>query len=186
MTTPMPTFTDGQFVRQGQLNLLSAGINNLSLLLAGANQPRAYVPAVAANINATQAIANNVDQTVTWNTTSINNDGMWVNTATDHLTIGSTGVFLCWARVHFAANATASRAAHIMLNGTSIIANSVGVTSVNAVGAAADTIFTCMTAPLRLAAGSTLYLSVYQNSGGALNLLTTLSGTMFSAIRIGQ
>lgn len=182
----MPTFTDSAIVHQGQLNLLSAGINNLSLLAAGVVAPRAYIPAAAANINATQSIANATDQTVVWNAASPNNDGMWASGAADHLIVQSAGVFVGFARVHFASNGTGSRACHVMLNGTSIIANSVGVISVNAVGVSADTIFTCITPPMRLAAGAQLYLSVYQNSGGALNLLTTLSGTMLSAIRIGQ
>jgi hypothetical protein len=189
MTVPiagLPTFVTGAIVHQADLNLLSTAINNLSLLASGVVAPRSYIPAVAANINASQSIANNTDQTVTWNTSSVNNDTMWAAGAADHLTINSAGVFVLWARIHFAANATGHRAAHIMLNGTSIIANSVAVTALAATGTSADSIFTCISAPVRLPLGATVYLSVYQNSGGALNLLTALSGTMLSAIRIGQ
>ena len=185
VTTPMPTFATGAIVHQAQLNLLSAGVNNLSLILAGVPATRTYVPAAAANINASQSIPNAADTTVTWNTTSINNDSMWSSGAADHLLIQTAGVYVALARTHFTSNATGTRAAHILLNGTNIIANSVAVTAVNAVGVSADTIFTAMTPPMRLSVGAALYLSVYQNSGAGLNLLTSLSGTMLAAIRIG-
>lgn len=189
MTVPLaglPTFVAASMVRQANLNALSTGLNNLSLLASGLVVPRSYVPAVGVNTNANQSIANNVDQTVSWNAASVNNDVMWAVGAPDHLTIKSAGMFIFWARAHFVSNATGHRAAHIMVNGTSIIANSIGVTAVSAVGTSADTIFTCITQPTLLPAGATVYLSVYQNSGVALNLLTTLSGTMLAAIRIGQ
>jgi len=184
--TGLPTFTAGQFVRQGPLNQLSTGINNLSYLLTGVAATRAYIPAGTVSINASQSIANNTDQTVTWATAGVNNDVMWSAGSPDHLTVVTAGVYICWARTHFASNATGHRAAHLMINGTSIIANSLAVRAVPAVGTSADTIFTCITAPTRLPVGATIYLSVYQNSGGALNLLTALSGTMLAALRVGQ
>jgi hypothetical protein len=186
MTTPMPTFADGAFVHQASLNLLSAGVTNLSTLLNGVVPTRSYIPAVGAKLTSSQSVANATDQTVSWSSTSLSNDGMWVNTLPQQLTLQTGGVFIAWAQVHFTSNSTGTRACHIMLNGTSIIANSVAVTAVNAVGAAADNLFTCMSPPMRLAPGATLYLSVFQNSGVSLNLLTTLSGTTLSAIRIGN
>ena len=70
-------------------------------------------------------------------------------------------------------------------DGTNIIANSVAVTAVNTVGVSANTLFTVMTPPIRMGPGATIYLSVFQNSGGPLNLVTALSGTRLSAIRLG-
>jgi hypothetical protein len=186
MTTPMPTFVDATIVHQWQLNRLASGISNLSLLLNGVAPPRTYIPAVSANINASQSIPNAADTTVVWNTTGINNDAMWASALGSQLTLQTGGVYIARAQTHFAINATGTRACHIMLNGTNIIANSVAVTAVNAVGVSADTLFTAMTPPMRLAPGATLYLSVFQNSGGALNLITTLSGTSLSLIRIGN
>lgn len=190
MTAPvivpgMPTFTDGAIVHQASLNLLSTGINNLSLLLSGVVAPRSYVPAATASLNTTQSIANATDQTVSWNTAAVNNDTMWASGSPDHLTIVTAGVYVVAARAHFLANATGTRACHIMTNGTNIIANSVAVTAVNAVGVSADSIFTAVTPPMRLTVGTTLYFSVFQNSGGSLSLTNTLGGTMLSAIRIG-
>lgn len=182
----MPTFTTGAIVHQYQLNLLAAGITNLSLLLNGVPPTRSYIPAVAVNLTGSQSIPNNTDTTVTWAAAGVNNDTMWASGAADHLLIQTGGVYVAVARPHFASNPTGTRACHIMLNGTSIIANSVAVAASNAVGVSADTIFTAMTPPMRLAPGATLYLSVFQNSGGALNLLTSLSGTMLSAIRMGN
>jgi hypothetical protein len=184
--TGMPTFTDGQFVRQAPLNTLSTGINNLSYLLAGAAATRSYIPAAAVKITSSQSIANSVDQTVTWNTAGVNNDVMWSSAAPDHLTVVTGGVYVCMAQVHFAANGTGHRAAHIMTNGTSIIANSIAVTAMAAVGTSADTLFLCISPPTRLAVGAQIFLSVYQNSGAALNVLTTLACTALGAIRVGQ
>lgn len=191
MTSPivvpgMPTFVTASMVHQAQLNLLSTGINNLSLLLTGAVAPRSYIPAATASINTTQSIANNADQTVTWNVAGVNNDVGWASSAPDHLTVKSPGVYIAWAQAHFTSNGTGHRALHVMQNGTSIIANSIAVNAVPAVGASADTIFMAISPPLRMAVGAQIYLSVYQNSGGALNLLNTLSGSFLALVRWGQ
>jgi hypothetical protein len=188
MTVPitgMPTFTTGAIVHQADLNLLSTGINNLSMIWAGVVATRTYVPACTASLTGTQSIANATDQTVSWNTASPNNDTMWSSGSPTKLTVVTAGVYVLAARAHFVSNGTGTRAGHIMTNGTSIIANSVAVTAVNAVGVSADTIFTLVSPPLRLPVGTTIYFSVFQNSGGALSLSNTLGGTMLSAIRIG-
>lgn len=189
MTVPitgMPTFVTSTFVHQAQLNLLSTGINNLSYLLTGVAATRNYIPAGSASINTSQTISNNQDQTVSWNVAGLNNDVTWSAGAPDHLTIVTPGVYIAWAQAHFAVNATGHRALHVMTNGTSIIANSVAVGAVTAVGVSADTILTALSPPMRLSAGATIYLSVYQNSGGNLNLLNTLSGSFLALARWGQ
>lgn len=186
MTTPMPTFTDGAIVHQGQLNLLAAGITNLSLLLNGVPPTRAYIPAVSVKTTTPHTIPNNADTTVTtWDGSSINNDAMWSSGLTA-LTLQTGGVYIAWAQTHFTANAVGIRAVHVMLNGTSIIANSVAVATVNNLNAGGGNAFTAMSMPMRLAPGATLYLSVYQNSGGGLNIDIPESGTFLSALRIGN
>jgi hypothetical protein len=182
----MPTFVDGSIVRQGPLNLLPTGITNLSILLNGVPPTRAYIPALNVFINTPQTIANNTDQTVSWNAASINNDVMWAVGSPTKVTIKTGGVYIAVAQVHFTANANGIRASHIMLNGTNIIANSVAVTAVNRLNAGAGNAFTAMTNPMRLAPGATIYLSVFQNSGGGLNVDTPESGTYLSVFRWGN
>jgi hypothetical protein len=186
MTTPMPTFVDGDLVRQGPLNLLPTGITNLSLLLNGVPPTRSYIPAVSVSLNTPQLVPNNTDKTLSWNTSGVNNDAMWVNTDPTKITVKTGGVYVAVAQVHFTANATGMRACHIMLNGTSIIANSVAVTAVNNLNAGAGNAFTAMTNPMRLAPGATIYLSVFQNSGGNLNADIGESGTFLAVYRWGN
>lgn len=180
----MPTFVTGAVVHQWQLNRVGNGIINMSTLATGAAPPRAYIPAGTVNITSTHSLPNNTDTTTTWDAQGVNNDTMWV-TGAGQLTIRSNGVYIALAQVHISAAPGGTRACHVMLNGTSIIANSVAVTAVNALNAGAGNAFTALSGPLRLGPGATLYLSTFQNQGSTLTINNQESGTFLAAIRIG-
>lgn len=183
----MPTFADDQLVTAAILNLLPSGVNALGSLVTGAVAPRAYVPTVGASINTTHSVATGTDTIITMDTAGINNDVMWT-AAVNHLTIKTAGIYVVWAQATFDANTTGVRALHILLNGTSVTTNQVGAAGSNALSLVGGSITQIMarTPPLSLAVNATLYLSVFQNSGGALNTLNTISGTYLCATRIGN
>lgn len=183
----MPTFTDATVVHQASLNSLSTGVNNLSLLMTGVPAPRTYIPTSAAFINTNHSIPNSTDTIVTLDqafSAVVNNDNMWV-AGQNAFTIQTGGVYIAYAQLHFDLNATGVRALHILLNGTAV-SNSVAAASDNALNVGEGNAFSARTPPMALAPGATLYLSAYQNSGGALNLTTVLSGTYMSVIRVGN
>lgn len=182
----MPTFADSVMVNAAVLNTVSTGINALASLRTGAVQPRAYVPICVASLTSTRSIPNNSDTLVTLQTAGINNDGMW-SSGVAQLTIKTAGTYLAWAQTTFDANTSGVRASHILLNGTSVSANAVAGASDNALTVAASiNQIMCRTPPLALAVNATLYLSVYQNSGGSLNVDSVVSGTFLSVLRIGN
>jgi hypothetical protein len=181
----MPTFTDAVLVHAVSLTALSTGVNSLNSLLTGAVAPRAYVPAVAARITSNKSISNNSDTVVTFDAAAVNNDAMWAS-ATNHLTIKTAGVYVVWGQCHFAAAAGGVRSCHIMLNGTSPTTNPVAAAARNAYNFGDGSFFCAVTPPLSLAVNAQLFFSVFQNSGGALNLDITDSGAFMGAFRVGS
>jgi hypothetical protein len=180
----MPTFTDGVLVHAASLTSLSTGVNSINSLLTGAVAPRAYVPTATAKITSNKSIANNSDTIVTFDSAGVNNDTMWA-AAVNHFTVKTAGVFLAWAQCHFAPTAGGIRAAYILLNGTSVTTNAVASAFRNPLNFGDGNFFCCVTPPLSLAVNATLYFSVYQNSGGALNLDIGDSGSFMGVVRIG-
>jgi len=183
---PMPPFTDGVLVHAASLTSLATGINSLNTVLTGAVAPRAYIPTSYAKLTANKTISNNLDTIVTFDTDPIDNDGAWT-AAVNHFTIKTAGVYVAWAQANFVANATGIRAAYILLNGTSVTTNAVAAGFENAQSFGGGNFWCVMTPPMSLAVNATLYLSVYQNSGGSLALAqTTESGTFMCLARIGS
>lgn len=181
----MPTFTDGVVVHAAALTALATGVNSINTLLTGAVAPRLYVPTATAMITSNKSISNNSDTVVTFDAAGVNNDAMWV-ASVNHFTIKTAGVYWVWAQTHFTAHATGYRACHIMLNGTSPTSNSVAAGARNPLNANDGNFFTCVTPPLQLAVNALLYFSVFQTSGGSLNLDTTDSGSYMGLVRIGS
>lgn len=185
MTTAMPTFADGFFIRQSDLNLLSNGVDQLSLALTGVPAPRSYVPTATAKINTTQATADRTDHVVAFNTGGVNNDVMWVAAASAFI-INTGGVYVAHGQVCFSQNGTGTRSCSILLNGVAPDGNGVALGAEKAVSAGDLTVVTCQTQPMALAPGAALYLNAWQSSGGALNLNTGFSGTFLSVVRWGN
>lgn len=180
----MPTFVDAVVVHATSLNALATGINNLNSLLTGAVAPRLYVPTVTASINTPHLMATATDTIMTFDVSNINNDNMRA-ASVNHFTIQTAGIYIVWAQACFTANATGVRAAHILLNGTSVATNAVARASEGAPSGTDLATIALKTPPMSLAAAATLYLSTWQSSGGNLNLDTGLSGSFMAALRIG-
>jgi hypothetical protein len=172
-------------MHQTWLNAMSVWVNNIGHTLTGSAPPRAYVPTSHARLTGTQSIPDSTDTIVSFGAAGINNDGMWVSGNPDHFTIQTDGLYYVTGQVHFDLNSTGSRAAHILLNGTSVY-NSIAAFTQNAVGSGEGSAIPIVMSPIKFVAGTTLYLQVWQNSGGALNVTTTLSGTFLSVVRVGD
>ncbi|MGH7743340.1 MAG: hypothetical protein ACREQ5_00760 [Candidatus Dormibacteria bacterium] len=181
----MPTFTDGVLVHAASLTSLSAGVNSINSLLTGAVAPRLYVPTATATITSNTSIGNATDTIITFDAAGVNNDTMWA-AAVNHFTIKTAGVYLAWAQCQFAAAAGGIRAAYILLNGTSVVTNAVAAGFRNPQSFGDGNYFTVVTPPLSLAVNATLYFSVFQSSGAALNMTTTSSGAFMGLVRIGS
>lgn len=181
----LPTFVDTDVVVQERLNVMSVALNNLGLALTGAAPPRAYIPTAHAFRSTTQSIPNATDTIVTFTTAGINNDGMWVVGSPDHFTIQTAGLYYVAGQVSFAPVAGGTRAAHILLNGTSVF-NSIAAFSQNAVSFGEGSVIPIIMSPIKFVAGTTLYLQVYQSSGASLNISSTTPQTFLNAVRVGD
>lgn len=182
----LPTFTDGTVVTAANLNALSTGVNSLGTLLTGLDPTHQVIPTVSAYINQTHPIPTGADTLAPFDATSINEDYLWIPSV-GHPVVNTAGNYICWAQVNFDYNATGIRAGHLLVNGTSVGSNAVAAGSGNTSSVAGiGTAFLMISPPLVLAVGTPVYLSVFQNSGGPLNLIPNESGTSLSLIRIGQ
>lgn len=181
----MPTFTDGVVVHQASLNALSTGINSLNSLLTGAVAPRAVIPTCSAFITGAKAVANTTDTVVTFDSTVVNNDSNFVASVSP-LTVNTAGNYIAVALAHFATNATGIRALHILLNGTSATSNSIAANNCPAINVGEGNALACTSLPWTMAVGATVYMSVWQSSGGSLNLTTSTGGTWLALYRLGN
>lgn len=181
----MPTFTDGAFVHQADLNLLSHGIDQLSLLLTGVPAPRSYIPTATAKLTATQSTTNRTDKTVTFDAAGVNNDVMWV-AAQSAFIVQTGGVYVAHGQASFVANSSGTRSCSILLNGVAPDGNGVALAAEGAVSGTDITTVTCQTQPMALAPGAAIYFNVWQSSGGSLNITNSLSGTFMAVTRLGN
>ena len=124
-------------------------------------------PMVSATITANQSIANTTWAFISFTSEGFDTDGMFAPTDTK-ITIQTGGIYLVTAQIGFATNGTGDRLIKIEKNaatpsnGTPLLSSFVDAIAVS------DT-HTTMSGLLSLSASDTLHMSVYQNSGGALN-----------------
>lgn len=180
----MPTFTDGSVVHAATLNSLSTGVTNLGTLITG-TQPL-YTPCVSVFLDANTAIPNATDTLVTLPAMAVNDDNMWVSSS-NSLIVNTPGSYVIASQIHFDLAASGERFMHLLLNGTSVTANCVAAASQNPNNNAGTegNAMLCMTPVLALAVGATIYLSVFQSSGGPLNLTTIRSACNLGVWRVG-
>lgn len=137
------------------------------------------VPMLASNIgnlgtrvrlSGNQSVPDATATSLSWATEDSDTDGMWV--------IGSPTIFTVphgvqrvrvSASLQWAANATGIRQVSVLKNGAGGYAGQSTVLAPNA-GASFGNCMFCATDVLAVAEGDTLEVSVYQNSGGALNV----------------
>ncbi|MHC4620249.1 MAG: hypothetical protein ACYTEQ_21080 [Planctomycetota bacterium] len=158
-------------------------VNELTVTDAGGNQAdienvsstaRAYHDASQSINNATNTIlALNSER---WDTDNYHD----LVTNNSRLTVPSDGLYIAQASATYAANSTGSRSITIYLNGTTTITG----LFIQA-GAAAQTL--CTSVIYDLSATDYLEVRVWQNSGGALNVISSAQfSPEFSIIRIGS
>lgn len=168
----MPTFTDGTVVHQGDLNLLSTGINNLSTYSLGAVPPRAYIPTLKLRKNAQQSIPTNANTNVSWDTIDVNNDSMFTLSAPTVITIQTAGSYIVDVEFGWELNSTGGRVLWVNKNGSNPAANGIGIDE----QAATSGISTSRGNTHHIAnmlpncvVGDTFVVTVFQSSGGALH-----------------
>lgn len=174
----IPTFITNTIVHTGALNTLPLGINTLSLATVGASPPRSYVPQVKLRRVASQTVSSATRTLISWDTVDRNTDSMFTLSNPTQVTVQTAGSYgldveLAWGSSPGVGDFMVLWA---LLNGT--------VTSVNAVSAdeQVDTDFTRLhisTVLPNLTTGNTVYVMVYQNTGGSVNIDT---GTPVSSI----
>jgi hypothetical protein len=182
MATPtpaIPTFTDGQIVHAADLNALGSNITNLF----NENQAgfRTQRPCVIAKQTTGQTLTTpNIDYLVNFQTAPVNTDNMWVSSVANQITIQHAGIYWLFGQVRWPPVAGTGVSSSILLNGTSP-SNAASTQLIPCVNTGAGPA-TQNGLIANLAAGSVLYLDVWQNTGGSLTLPTDFGGSYLGAI----
>jgi hypothetical protein len=170
------THSDGQSWSAAKANQLEAGINDLS-----------YAPCVRVSHNAAQSIPNNVQTTLTFNSERFDQAGNAGDTMHESVTNPSrltcryAGVYQISASVAFAGNATGARSLGIF---HSAAAGFVAYQQQPSVSA--DVIEMTISTLWLMAVNDYVVMSVFQNSGGALNVnATPYHSPEFMMVRVG-
>ena len=129
--------------------------------------------------SATQSITTSTETSLTFDQESFDTDSLHDNaTNNSRLTASVTGKWIVNGTVQFAANNTGYRQAKILKNGTTVYAHERSLTNT-----AGDDSMVSLTDIVDLAAGDYVELTVFQNSGGGLNVQT--AATSFSMVLVG-
>jgi len=145
-----------------------------------------YMPSVRVTHSANQSIANSTNTALAFNTESFDQASNTPDTQHDTVTNNSrltaryAGVYDIRAQIEWAASATAQRSLAIRINGATQIA------LVSQDASAGGTTSQICAVHYALAVNDYVEVIVFQNSGGALNVLTTTNviGPAFSMVRV--
>jgi len=181
-TPAIPSFTDGTIVHATDLNALASNLTNLyNYEQARFNSQR---PCVIAKQTTGQAISNATDTLVNFQTATVNTDNMWTASAPNVLTVQHAGIYFVFSQARYpsvGANALNQvLTASLLANGTSFAANAIATMGIipPSVGSGTGPCFTV----INLAAGATLYLNLWQSTGGSVTLGTDGGATYLGAI----
>lgn len=142
--------------------------NGKDLLAVGSTAAAGRSLAPHAHRTSTLSVANSTDTTVTWQDATGNGLGWWsAGTNPTRVTVRAAGRYVASCFSRWAGNGTGYRTAEIRLNGSTIIGRGAQISA----AAGAPTQFSVVSPPLDLAIGDYVELIVWQNSGGALDLL---------------
>lgn len=165
-----PNFAAGQIVTEVQLDTLS---DDITFLYSGQPSARAYN---SANIS----IADNTTTALTFNSERWDNGTIHSTSVnTGRMTIATAGLYLITGHVRWAAGTGGNHGVSIRLNGTTVIAAQQFLLGTADSDLSIATVYS-------LAAADYVELLVYQNSGGAKNVLA--AGNLspeFAVQRIG-
>jgi hypothetical protein len=177
----LTSFVDGTFPHQADLNNYGSNIDALCQLTTGktAASGVSSKPLCRVSLNANQSIPDSTITVVSWNAAGANTDNMWVASQPTQLTVQTAGWYAILLQDSWTGATQSNRSCGIMINGTSEATN--GVAKNWFAGSLNGPWYHQVVAYEHLAAGATIYGYVYQVSGGALNLVTSVPGTYLSA-----
>jgi hypothetical protein len=176
----MPTFTNGSVPTAATLAQLTTGIDSLAQIsvgLAAAYKPSA--PAMAKAIVVTDtAIPDATDTVIRWGGAAVDTDNMLYLSKDTHLTVHQPGWYRIEGQAAWQPGPPSQRAIYIAINGT---AASYYVAASNTFSAQNNNQRQQVVAVEHLVAGSYIYMTAFQNTGGDLNLMTAAAwGTWLS------
>lgn len=147
---------------------------------------RDSAPAVTVYRNSNLSLTNNTETVVTWSAAADDNDVMWAGGAPTRLTCKTAGLFLGTSGVWFAANATGQRYGYLRKNGSGGVGNAGIKSAIRGANAAAASTTLELPFFVQLAVNDYIELIVYQDSGGALNVIGVgVESTSLSLLRVG-
>lgn len=169
-----PNFVDGQLVRFPDLNSIAYNLDGMSQILLG--KPLSLAPSgkpiAKVSVTANQPVASGApgtSQILNWDSAPADGDGMFDPSNPSFLTIRTAGWYRILLRLRWASGSASERVADVLVNGTADPLN-MTATCTTTMGGSGVVDQQCF-AYEHLAAGAALYASVFQNSGGSLNLL---------------
>jgi len=185
MATPapaIPVFTDGMVVHATDLNALASNLTNLyNYNQASFNSQR---PCVIAKQTTGQSIANTSDTIANFQAASVNTDNMWTASVPTQITFQHAGIYLVFGQCRFPGKLGAAVAdvdsQSILVNGTAL-GNAVA-TNAQVVPGAGSGSGLPTSSLVNVAAGATMFMNVWQSTGGAITLSTDFGGTYLGAI----
>lgn len=162
-----PTFTPGTELAAADLNQLGDNITYLK-----AQTDLAVLSGTLVTRTTNQSISNNSYTDVTF-TTEVFDQGGWIAVSATTITVPASAIPPGYTTValdirptaQFASNATGKRSAIVTQSGTTIISASLAADS------SSNTDIPLTSTLVSAVVGDTFKLSVYQNSGGSLNLV---------------
>lgn len=184
-TPAIPTFTDGQIVHATDLNAMASNLTNLyTYNQAGFTSQK---PCVIVKQTTGQAIPNNADTVLNFQTAIINTDNMWTASVPGQLTIQHPGIYLLNGQIFYQAIGSPTLATnaggYLCVNGTNSSLSAIGAGGTNAgQGAAGPT--ANMAALVNLAAGATVFLEATHTYGASTTLRTNFGGSWLAAVFI--
>lgn len=128
-----------------------------------------------------QSIASAAATALSFNTMDLDTDTMYNAGSPTRLTCKTAGDYDVYASVQFLANGVGYRWIELRLNGTTVIA----ITYVPQTASASDDATLTIRRTLALAVNDYVEVLAWQNSGGALNVVGTDSGSQFQTICVG-
>jgi hypothetical protein len=117
----------------------------------------------------TASIANNSVTTINWSSAIKNNHGLWTAGSPSLITVPYSGTYMAFLSVRFASDATASgfRQSRVDVGGAEqMVVNIPATSALNSTNMVAQ-----VSHPMLLTAGDQITFKVYQNSGGALDIV---------------
>jgi hypothetical protein len=183
-TPAIPSFTDGQLLAAAPLNALASNIQNLyNYNQSGFKTQRDCVIAVQ---NTPQTLNGNVDTLVTFNTTTVNTNNMWIPSQPTQLTVQVAGIYWIFGQIRWPVIASATfpanwGQANLLQNGTNPNTNTISMNVVpfTTVPSGSASQVGCIA---NLAAGATLYLDAYPVWTGSAALQTSFGSSYLGAV----